>query len=117
MRPSRWVLWVGAALAIALGGGATAWAQPLADYRLENTGWNGLSGFDELIRFVGAEPEQRQVIDVGALEPGTVLVLIFPTVAVDPEPLRAWVQAGGRLVVLDDFGEPLRWEWVEVGDT
>lgn len=65
--------------------------------------WNGLGRFVERTRSLGISvalvPQEPLPLD-----PAVALVLVYPETAPDPEALAAYVEAGGRLLVADDFG-------------
>lgn len=92
---------------------ATARAQEAApppalsddDYGPTSRAWNGLAGF-----VAAAEGTGLTVLPVRALEwseigDQDILVLLYPLQRVDPARLQAFVQAGGHVVIADDFGE------------
>jgi hypothetical protein len=82
----------------------------LADYRLANRDWNGLSFFDALARSNGWTWRG----DAGSLDHGQsaeglspengILCVIFPESPIDPRPILNWVEEGGALFIADDFG-------------
>ena len=65
--------------------------------------WNGLGRFVELARAEGIAvafvPQ-----DPLPLDPASALILIYPETAPDGAALEAFVDAGGRLLVADDYG-------------
>lgn len=65
--------------------------------------WNGLGRFVELARAQGITVELVPQ-DPLPLDPATSVVLVFPEAAPDGSALQAFVEAGGRLLVADDFG-------------
>ena len=65
--------------------------------------WNGLGRFVELAQSLGLRVEFVRA-DRVALDPTLNLVLVFPDTAPDGVALRAFVEAGGRLLVADDYG-------------
>lgn len=110
------------------GGGGVAARAGLADYRLTNADWNGMSEFAELSRDAGVEwviPESAGPSEDGAsgdesvLEDGRgigssvasgrgppfrIIAIIHPTIEDDADELFAWVERGGTLLIADDFG-------------
>ncbi len=65
--------------------------------------WNGLGRFVELAQSLGLRVEFVRA-DRTTLDPAQNVVLVFPDAAPDGAALRAFVEAGGRLLVADDFG-------------
>lgn len=98
------------ALVIAAGvgsGGSAARAQAEstgADFDLDNTGWNGLSELRALAREQDAELIVPSRLDIGTLTPADGLLIVHPLEAPPTEQLTAFLQAGGRVAVADDFG-------------
>ncbi|MEZ4366956.1 MAG: DUF4350 domain-containing protein [Kofleriaceae bacterium] len=92
----------------------TARAQPaddavperLGDYDPNSTDWNGLATLARLAEGVA----QLQVVPVATLEwseldAADILLLLYPLRRLDPSRLDAFIQAGGHVIVADDFGE------------
>jgi hypothetical protein len=106
LRVARFVsaLLVMSGLALAAGAGVrVAYAAPLDP---EGTDWEGLS---ELVRMAQAELGASRVIvahdlDLGTLSPANALVLVHPTRDLDVDELNVFMEAGGRVVLLDDYG-------------
>jgi hypothetical protein len=65
--------------------------------------WNGLGRFVELAQSLGLRVEFVRA-DRVTLDPTQNVVLVFPDTAPDGVALRAFVDAGGRLLVADDYG-------------
>lgn len=100
----RIVVTIGWMLAALVASSAGAQDASLADYRLDNTDWNGLSSLRVLASHSGRDVEQRASLDLATLEETDVLVLVYPTSDLPAEDIAAWVQGGGALLVADDFG-------------
>jgi hypothetical protein len=77
-------------------------AEELPDYSPVRA-WNGMGRFVELAQSLGLRVELVRA-DRVALDPTQNLVLVFPDTAPDGVALRAFVDAGGRLLVADDYG-------------
>ncbi|MBA3393189.1 MAG: DUF4350 domain-containing protein [Deltaproteobacteria bacterium] len=92
------------AIATLVLGTATAAAQP-ADYDPFSQSWNGMSSFVGLAEGMGFEVTAVGQLEWGELSANDVLVLIYPLQRVDPGRLGAFVQAGGNVIIADDFGE------------
>lgn len=105
-RRSAAALGLAVTVAFIVGGSAPAAAQDaeLADYRVGNTDWNGLSSFEILAAHGGRTVEQRDTLDLGTLGDDDVLVLVYPTTELPVDDIAAWVHGGGALLVADDFG-------------
>lgn len=105
-RPSRGHREV--AIAITLGFALTlatpAHAQDADDFAPTNRSWNGLSTFTGLARGLGLEVSTVAGLDWSDLSAEDLLVLVSPDRRVDPQRLDAFVQAGGHVVIADDFG-------------
>jgi hypothetical protein len=81
----------------------TAWAAP---FDLAGSDWEGCS---ELVRVARAELGASRVvpttqIDFAELSPDDGLVLLYPEHTLDTDQLSRFMRAGGRVVLLDDFG-------------
>ncbi len=68
--------------------------------------WEGLA---ELVRLAGEElgPQRvvvTSVLPLGQLEQDDALLLVHPTRALDVDELAAFMRAGGRVILLDDYG-------------
>jgi len=99
-----------AALAAAPGHGeliasARAAGNDSADYDPRSTAWNGMASFVGLAEGMGFEVTPVSSLEWGDLAAEDILILIYPLQRVDPTRLGAFVQAGGNLVIADDFGE------------
>jgi len=90
-----------------LAGAAPAFAEPTAsDFSAGEDGWQGLSEFVRLAGEVVGKEHLRVVarVDYGALGPTDALIVLHPEVELDARSLTAFLAAGGRLALLDDFG-------------
>lgn len=102
-------------VAIAVGP-ARVWAQPAQDYDPQSSAWNGLVEFVRLSQTVQVELRTSSVLDWSAIRRGDGLLVLYPLSTVDLDELSAFLEDGGRLALLDDFGtsEPLlRWFQVQ----
>jgi hypothetical protein len=77
-----------------------------AAFELEDTGWEGCS---ELLALARAELGAQRVLPVSTLDwravtPADAILVIHPTRPIDPDEAAAFMRAGGRLGMLDDFG-------------
>src|SRR5687768_16590514 len=77
------------------------------DYGVASPAWNSLSGLVALGRDPsrGTTFELPSVLDLHELRPNDALLLVFPTKSPPREDLSAFLHAGGRLAIADDFGE------------
>ena len=81
----------------------SAWAVP---FDLQGDDWEGAS---ELVRLAKAELEPGHVvtttqIDFSELKPEDGLLLLYPERSLDETELSKFMRAGGRVVLLDDYG-------------
>ena len=91
------------AAVLALFAASRAWAMP---FDLAGTDWEGCS---ELVRLARTELGPARVIATGQidfhdLKPDDGLLLLYPEKSLDVEELAKFMRAGGRVVMLDDFG-------------
>jgi hypothetical protein len=79
------------------------WAQ---SFDLREAGWEGSKGLVDLARHELGESRviATNRIDWASLTPADGLLLLHPEVAPDSEELAAFLRAGGRGAVVDDFG-------------
>lgn len=95
---STWLLVLVALLVV-----RSAWAAP---FELTGTDWEGGS---ELVRLAQAELGAARVvataqIDFSDLKPEDGLLVLYPEQSLDVEELSKFMRAGGRVILLDDFG-------------
>lgn len=88
----------------------TAHAQPtpgdeLRDYDPHSEAWNGMATFVGLVEGRNYTVDVKSQLEWGDLGANDILVLVYPLVKVEPSDLAAFVQAGGNVVIADDFGE------------
>lgn len=102
-RPS--VLLLLACLWVSGSGTARAQASGSAgDFAPDNEQWNGLS---ELLAVAAEEDAHVEVVtrlDLGTLTPADGLLIVHPTEELPSEALSAYMRAGGRVALADDFG-------------
>ena len=80
-------------------------AEDTDDYDPYSSQWNGMSSFVGLAEGMGFEVGVVSALEWGDLSANDILVLVYPLQRVDPARLGAFVQAGGNVVIADDFGE------------
>jgi hypothetical protein len=85
--------------------GSPARAADIPDYDPRSTAWNGLSNFVALAEGMGFEVTPVARLEWSDLTANDILVLMYPLQRVDPSRLSAFVQAGGNVVIADDYGE------------
>jgi hypothetical protein len=95
---------LGCMLAAGLGGAARA-AGEGADYDPGSKDWNGMATFVGLAEGMGFSVTAVSSLEWSELSSQDILVLLYPLKRVDPGRVGAFVQAGGNLVIADDFGE------------
>lgn len=105
----RWLAdWALVAAAPIASAGAQTEDPPAAiadDYDPNSTAWNGLHTFVGLVSGLGFELHPVGALEWGELDDRDVLIVMYPLQRLDPARLAAFVQAGGKVVVADDFGE------------
>ena len=79
--------------------------RPPDDYEPSSKSWNGLYTYTRLAAGLGFEVVPVSALEWGDLDERDILVLVYPLQRVDPSRLSAFVQAGGHVIVADDFGE------------
>lgn len=84
---------------------ASAQAVELGDYDPRSTAWNGMATFVGLAEGMGYEVTPVSTLEWGELGANDILFLVYPLQRVEPGRLDAFVQAGGNVVIADDFGE------------
>ncbi|MDB4952925.1 MAG: hypothetical protein JWO36_494 [Myxococcales bacterium] len=77
----------------------------LTDYDPHSLAWNGMASFVGLAEGMGFEVDAVSQLDWDKLTANDVVFLVYPLKRVDPARLGAFVQAGGNVVIADDFGE------------
>jgi len=76
-----------------------------AEYDPYSQAWNGMASFVGLAEGMGFSVDVRESLEWDTLESKDILFLVFPLQRVDPAKLAAFVQAGGNVVIADDFGD------------
>jgi len=84
---------------------ASARAEQTADYDPHSQEWNGMASFVGLAEGMGFEVSPVASLEWSELSATDILVLVFPLQRIDPQRLGAFVQAGGNVLIADDFGE------------
>ena len=82
-----------------------ALAQQTDDYDPTSPAWNGLASFVSLAQGDGFEVDVKTTLEWGDLDRNDILFLIWPNQKVEASKLTAFIEAGGNVVVADDFGE------------
>jgi hypothetical protein len=81
---------------------AQAGAHP---FDLRGQDWEGCADFVELARTeLGERVVVTNVIDLHELKPEDGIIMLYPEKSVDDEGLSQFMRAGGRVILLDDFG-------------
>jgi hypothetical protein len=99
-----------AGLALAPRAGTAAPAAPAAaptadDYDPTSHAWNGLASLVALAEGLGFSVTPVTALEWSELSADDILILVYPLQRVDPSRLDAFVEAGGNVVLADDFGE------------
>ncbi|RAL23748.1 hypothetical protein DL240_06220 [Lujinxingia litoralis] len=74
------------------------------EYDPDSTDWQGMARFAELVRRQSGELHVVDELDWSRVHPEDVLVVVYPTRALDSENFAAFLVDGGRLLLADDFG-------------
>lgn len=109
MRSARWPAPVVAAVVAAVVGLGVGPARAddstaMTDYDPSSKTWNGLHTFTRVAAGLDLEVMPVASLEWSDLGAADILVLIYPLQRVDPSRLSSFVQAGGHVVVADDFG-------------
>jgi hypothetical protein len=84
------------------------WAGPVDARPLDPRGenWEGLAQFLRMAEteLGGARLVSNTTLDMTRLEPADSLLVVHPTRSLDVESLSSFMHAGGRLILLDDYG-------------
>jgi hypothetical protein len=100
MRPAQWAL-VAVLLSVLLGARSAA-AKP---FDLSGHDWEGCADLAQLARAeLGTHAYPTSSVELGDLTPEDALILIHPEQPLDFANLGSFMRAGGRVVLLDDFG-------------
>lgn len=75
------------------------------DYDARSSAWNGMARFVALAGGMGFKVDPVTSLDWGDLTDNDILFLVYPLQKVDANRLSSFVQAGGNVVIADDFGE------------
>lgn len=77
-----------------------------ASFGFNDTGWKGTSEFIALARqrLGRSRVKAVQTLDYGRLTPADGVILLHPVVSLDYDEISAFLRAGGRLAVMDDYG-------------
>lgn len=75
-----------------------------SDYAADNGAWNGLSQLLALSRELALDVRTPARVELGELREGDGLLVVFPARPPPQRELAAFVTAGGRLAIADDFG-------------
>jgi hypothetical protein len=77
-----------------------------AAFECNDESWQGFSGLYAIARSVAGANRTHLVanIDYGKLKPSDALLVIHPQILLDDSSLSGFIQAGGRVAIIDDFG-------------
>ena len=78
---------------------------PALEYDPNSQAWNGMASFVGLAEGMGFSVTTVTSLEWGDISADDILFLVFPLQRVDPAKLGAFVQAGGNVVIADDFGD------------
>ena len=75
------------------------------DYSVTNIDWNGLATFHSMAIEKGFQVDTTGILDFKELKPSTALVIIYPTASLATGDLTSFMEAGGMVLLADDFGK------------
>jgi hypothetical protein len=77
-----------------------------APFDLKGEDWEGLSQFLHIaeVELGSSRTTATSTLDLHRLDPADAVVLVHPTRSLDVDELAAFMRAGGRVVLLDDYG-------------
>src|SRR5438270_12772998 len=84
---------------------STAYATDIPDYDPRSQAWNGMASLVALAEGMGFDVDVKASLDWSDLTRDDVLLLVYPLQRVEPNRLAGFVQAGGNVVIADDYGE------------
>jgi Domain of unknown function (DUF4350) len=100
---ARRALAVAAALSVVL----AALSARAASFGFKDSGWEGTSELVDLARQRLGQSRVRAVetLDYGRLTPADGVIVLHPVVNLDYDEVSAFLRAGGRLALMDDYGK------------
>ena len=78
---------------------------PALEYDPNSQAWNGMASFVGLAEGMGFSVTPVSSLEWGDISADDILFLVYPLKRVEPQKLGAFVQAGGNVVIADDFGD------------
>ncbi|NVB84246.1 MAG: DUF4350 domain-containing protein [Kofleriaceae bacterium] len=93
-----------AAFALAAPASVASAQAEMSDYNPRSQDWNGLATLVGLVEGQGYTVDVKVQLEWGELTRDDILVFIYPLQQLEPSKLGAFVQAGGNVLVADDFG-------------
>ena len=78
------------------------------DFHVGHKGWNGLSELRRLADDLGCPMQVRRTLDWSSIDGQDVLLLLHPLTELDEAATVAYLSAGGRVILADDFGTSTR---------
>ncbi|MBI5607479.1 MAG: DUF4350 domain-containing protein, partial [Deltaproteobacteria bacterium] len=106
LRPRRAAIW-----AFALAANVPAWpAWAGRDFDPQSADWNGLATLLATAARIDVELSAVRDLDWATVSEREVLLVVGPVASlVDPAPMLAFLRAGGRLILADDFRAGASW--------
>lgn len=83
-------------------------SNPSEDYALRGGSWNGLAQLVVVAEEAGVRLDTPSELDLARLTPNDALLVVHPTGDLPRASLAAFLRAGGRVAIADDFGEAER---------
>jgi hypothetical protein len=78
------------------------------DFHVGHKGWNGLSELKRLSEDLGCPIQVRRQLDWSSLDGQDVLLVLHPESELDETKAVAFLTAGGRMILADDYGKSER---------
>ncbi len=76
-----------------------------ADFEITETSWNGSSRLLEVADEVDVALVPTDALDLATLSTSDAVLIVHPTRPIPTRGLSAFLRAGGRVAIVDDFGE------------
>src|SRR3954467_5721391 len=75
------------------------------DYDVQSAEWNGLQELIRVAQLADVDLRPAAAIEWGEIRRGGGLLILYPRSSVDLTDLSSFLEDGGRLALMDDFGD------------
>ena len=115
IRPAHIVSWLTLAMALVI---TTPGRADSRDYDVQSSDWNGMQELVRVAQASDVELRPTTTLDWSEIRRGDGLMVVYPRSRLDLPDLSSFLEDGGRLALLDDFGDagPL-FQWFQVSRT